>query len=313
MNDEHAVVGALVGHADLHAPPEDEHERADLLAAYEAGALSEADAASVERWLAEDDGLRMAWLALRADDVVHAQPGRPVRSWMRPLLVAAAVLAAFGTWRWLDGRAGRTTPTVEERLALRVEALREGEARWLEALPTLDGTQVATQPDPVYRDGLAALAPLGRQLRVRPVFRYVMPLGATGVTIRVEDEATGKVVFEGPVDAGRFAWPAERPALSVGRRYLWQISARTLTGAVDATASFEIADTEERTRMSGLLDRLSASTDEDDHLLAVVIALDHGFRQEAASRSAKLPAKLWDTALGKRLRSRLGLPDAVAK
>ena len=304
MNEEHAVVGTLVSHVDLEAPPGDAHERADLLAAYESGSLSAADAATVERWLAEDDGLRAAWLALRADDVVDARPARPVRAWMRPLLVAAAVLAAFGTWRWLEERVPRTTPTVQERLARRFETLRAGDAPWLQTLPTLTGEDVSVVPAPVYRDGLAAIAPRGRQLRARPVFRFEVPAGSTAVTVRVEEEDTGTVRYEGVVEGGAFVWPTEQEALTAGR-YLWHLSARTPTGAVDATVPFEVAAEEERARMHALLTQLVDSPDEEDHLLAVVIALDHGFRDEAARLGAELPGELRETDFGEWLWDRI--------
>ncbi len=305
MSDDRAILESLVARVKADAPPANEHEQADLLAAYEANALSEAEVEVVERWLAQDSGLRSAWLTLREGAADAALSERAAPAWRRPLLVAAVLLAAFGTWRWIEKQGTATTPSMEDRLTKRVAALRAGEAPWLQPLRSLSDTSQPRQERPVYRDGLRVLAPRGKQLQGRPTFRFSAPPGTTDLTLRVEAEESGAVLLVSPVSGSPFPWPSEKAALSAESRYVWILSARTTTGVVDATLPFDVASVEQGARMTALLRLLAETGDDADRLLAVVVAYDHGFVDEAMRLGAQLPEMLQTSTFAQRMRTRI--------
>ncbi len=312
--EDEALVSALVRGVplavDVESRPHDAHAVADTVAAYVAGTLSNDQREEFERRLATDEDLRHVWHAVRAErGALHStgvneeqpQPETGRKFFLPMLAMAAAALLAFGLWQIQGDSGGATKESMRTQLVARAAELRK-DAVWLGALPHLADEPPTTPGNGVYRDGLVLRAPKGRYLASSgPTFHFDVPDHADETSIRIEDEASAKLIFKGTSISSPWAWPDDAPSLTPGHRYLWHLETRTGGAVQEASAAFEVASIEEQARLAALLSKLDSSGDDADRLLGAVIVLDLGFIDEAQRRIEKLPKAMAQTPTGRRL------------
>jgi len=221
-----------------------------------------------------------------------ADPGKKGRSgrgrvftWPR-LVVAAALLVGVV----LGARAlfpPAAPPGVEERLVRDAERLTAARQELFAGFRPLSREERIAPPT-VVRGGVAAGFPAGKLLERRPAFRWRPAPGVTQWVVILRRQE-GTLVWEERSRDSSLAYPANRPALEPGGKYLWEVSGHGPLGEERAAQAFTVASEEERAAFEAARGEIARIAEPRDvSLLTAHYALRRGLLGEAerAARAA---------------------------
>lgn len=171
-------------------------------------------------------------------------------------MAAAALLLVSGALMF-HAMSGERDP--EARLAAAVaELARDHPERFREFTPLSRAERLAPAEE-VYRGGPAALLPAGTVGETRPVFRWEGGEGIASWTITLRRQEDGAVLWSASASGSPTAYPAERPPLVPGGRYLWEAAAEGPGGAVHVRRAFAVAGEEDEAAFAEALRAVDAS------------------------------------------------------
>ena len=293
--DDAQLVDALTRHLDtegvdteLGAPFD------DLVAGLVSGTLLDDERERALELLAQHPSLRDVLARVEAaepqeapaaDDVAHVVPRRT--NWMPVVAAAAAILLAFGLFRWLgDDPAAPADPAT--RLATLANELRaEAPDVFGSFAPVAAADRVPRQTD-VQRGGLQLGAPVAAVLDPRPTLQWAGLTDDTRARVTVRDE-DGALHLDTTQVGQTLAWPDEAKPLAPGTTYVWRVTA---DGDVQRTGSraFRVLSEKDATRYRDGVRRIEGHAADDAALLAAQWALTFDLEAEARRHLAQAPA-----------------------
>jgi hypothetical protein len=270
-----------------------EHPDHDQIAGYVDNALTSADREILEahlelcRTCAEDvEDLRSV-----QSPVPRAAPTRVhKRSWYAAAALAAAAAAAI-VFFW-PGRDAQpppgTAPAVSSNEGLDADdreriasAIRTGRVTIPPVISELRGRTGTLLGNAAKPANFSLLRPVGTAVEsTQPLFEWTAAAGATSYVVSVFDDAgLDRVAESGSLQTTQ--WTPAQP-LPAGRKYLWQVRARTATGDIVAPAPpapesrFQVLDRAVADHIAAVRQRLSASP-----LALAILLADEGLLDDA--------------------------------
>lgn len=223
-----------------------------LLAGFAEGRLVAREQVGVEEHLARCDACRVAVLEFardRADPslaepvAAGTAPARILRTWRFAIPAAAAILVAALVVHGLT-RASGPSGTEEALVASARDLAAARPDLFRDFRPLRRGEEFAPALAP-KRGALALHAPAGKVLDTKPGFRWETVPGVARwrVFLRTDD---GELLWSAETSETSLAFPAERPELRAGTRYIWEASGEGPLGPEGSRRAFDVASTDER-------------------------------------------------------------------
>lgn len=262
---------------------------AGLVAGLAEGRLLPAEQVAVESHLVACDACRAAVADLVRDRApVLPAARRPAGKLRRPLRLAipaaAAVLVAAASWALLHGSG---TAGTDEALVASARDLATSRPDLFRGFEPLHPDEAIARAPAPNRGALALFSPAGKVLETRPAYRWETVPGVTlwHVTLRTAD---GETIWTADASAAEFAFPAARPELTAGTRYIWEAAGEGPLGPERSSRAFDVASAGERRDFDDAVREIGERVPSRlQTLVRAHFALRHGFHAAARDAAAE--------------------------